>query len=291
VAAPDRRVVATTDVLLEGRHFRRDWSTAYDVGRKQLDHQVHVVNKQNEELRQFNRVVTHDLQEPLRKLSIFTNLLRNQEGEEEKKTLDKLASLYEKMHAIVSGLQQYVWLTETSMKPRKLPLNELLQASRTKLEKEHPEVSLKVEAEDLGSVEADEAQLLMLFYQILSNAIRFRKPGNNAIIRVNGSAVSRNQFRNIRDKYKYSDYLKVRFADEGIGFDSVFKDQTFELFKRLHPESGRGIGLSLAKKIMDNHNGEIDIDSRKGEGTTVTLLFPLIQPDPSAKENYVHPMK
>ncbi|MBD0284905.1 MAG: histidine kinase, partial [Flavisolibacter sp.] len=68
---------------------------------------------------------------------------------------------------------------------------------------------------------------------------------------------------------------RLQIKDNGIGFDAGYKDQVFELFKRLHPESGRGIGLALCKKIIENHNGDITIDSQEGEGTTVTILLPV----------------
>jgi signal transduction histidine kinase len=84
-----------------------------------------------------------------------------------------------------------------------------------------------------------------------------------------------NKFRNIKEKYDYQEFLKLQLVDNGIGFNPIFKDQVFELFKRLHHSSGQGIGLSLSKKIVENHHGTITIDSKIGEGTTVTVLMPM----------------
>lgn len=105
---------------------------------EQLDQQMNLVNKQNEELRQFNRVVTHDLQEPLRKLSVFTDMmLRNKEKENHIPLVEKLKRVSEQMRSIISGLQQYVWLTEAPNKLTAVNLNKLLLIVQQQLAKDH----------------------------------------------------------------------------------------------------------------------------------------------------------
>ena len=246
---------------------------------EQLDRQMVLVNRQNEELRQFNRVVTHDLQEPLRKLSIFTHMIIEDEG---KKSLDllveKLTGVAGQMGAIVSGLQQYVWLTESPLQPAVVDLNQLLNAVQRQLEREFSPVRLVLEKEGvLPPVIADPGQMELLLYHLLSNAIRFRKPGQEPAVVISATILELNQFRNMAGKYKYRDFLKLEITDRGEGFDAYYKEQVLELFKRLHPESGRGVGLALCKKVAESHGGTIAIDSRPGEGTTVTVLLPAEQ--------------
>jgi sigma-B regulation protein RsbU (phosphoserine phosphatase) len=244
---------------------------------EQLDQQVHLVAKQNEELRQFNRVATHDLQEPIRKLFLFVNMLDSNASEQDKAIAAKIRRVSEQMRSVVSGLQQYIWLAESTDTFTNIDLNELINAAVDRLRTEFPDVGLEVKTEDIPSMQADGEQMQMLFYHLLSNVIRFRKPGSPAQAYIAGTSLMKNQFRNVRDKYKYSEAVKLVVSDKGIGFTSDYKEQVFELFKRFHAESGPGVGLALCKRIVENHGGTIDIQSRKDDGAAVTIILPVQQ--------------
>ncbi|HVK97865.1 MAG TPA: ATP-binding protein [Flavisolibacter sp.] len=255
---------------------------------EELDQQIVLVNKQNTELRQFNRVVTHDLQEPLRKLSVFANmLLDNRSVNAVEGIVEKLIRVSEHMRSVVSGLQQYVWLTESPIESVELDLNKVLLIVQHQLKKDFPTIDLVIEIDDLPRITADKEQVQVLFYQLLSNAIKFRKEGNSVTIQITADNLLLNQFRNISGKYKYADFLRLKIRDNGIGFSSEYKELVFELFKRLHVKSGLGIGLSLCKKIVDNHYGNISISSQEGVGTTVTILLPLKGAAVSKTENTI----
>jgi sigma-B regulation protein RsbU (phosphoserine phosphatase) len=242
-----------------------------------LDEKINLINNQNEELMQFNRVVSHDLQEPLRKLSIFsTMLLEENDRAQQNNVVKKLMSVTDQMATIISGLQQYVWLTETPPKMIEVHLDKLLLVVKQQIVKEFPGLNLIIETENLTSLSADWEQMKLLFYHLLSNAIRFRKKEHEVYVRISGSIVMLNQFRNIRNKYKYTEFVKLNILDDGIGFNSEYKEQVFKLFKRLHATSGRGIGLSLCKKIVESHAGTITIESQESEGTTVSIFFPIL---------------
>jgi sigma-B regulation protein RsbU (phosphoserine phosphatase) len=242
---------------------------------EQLDEKIQTINEQHAELKQFSRVVTHDLQEPLRKLSFFSSMLLNgKEYIDETRIIEKLINVSERMRSIVSGLQQYIWLTEVEPKFTSVDLNELLETVRQQLAIEYPNLTLMIEAERLTTVKADAEQMQLLLKELVSNSIRYRK--NDVVhIRIVMNRIMLNKFRNIKEKYDYQEFLKLQLVDNGIGFNPIFKDQVFELFKRLHHSSGQGIGLSLSKKIVENHHGTITIDSKIGEGTTVTVLMPM----------------
>lgn len=242
---------------------------------EQLDHQVSLVNRQNTELRQFNRVVTHDLQEPIRKLFIFTSrILEHKDEKASANTLNKIIAVSEQMRSIVSALQQYVWLIDTPVNLTRLNLEKLLPIVKQDLEEENPGVDISIEVEELLPVQADQEQMKFLLHEILSNAVRFRKPANRVNIRVASKSLLLNKFKTMPGKYRYTPYVKLDISDEGTGFDPVYKQQVFELFKKLHPVSGRGVGLSLCKKIVENHKGDITIDSKKETGTTVSIWLP-----------------
>jgi phosphoserine phosphatase RsbU/P len=243
---------------------------------EQLDQQIELVNNQNVELRQFNRVITHDLQEPLRKLSFFHSMLVEGRAEfAQKEIVNKLIYVSEQMRAIVSGLQQYIWLTESAINVTTVELPSVLADVEQLLLNENPQVELIIKKDPLILINGDKEQIKVLLYQLLSNVVRFRKVENKAYVNISSKTLMLNKFKNLRDKYSYKKYLQLQIEDEGIGFDPLYKDQLFELFKRLHPISGRGIGLALCKKIIENHQGTITIDSIKGVGTTTTITLPI----------------
>jgi sigma-B regulation protein RsbU (phosphoserine phosphatase) len=253
---------------------------------EQMDRQMDLITKQNEELRQFNRVVTHDLQEPVRKLLIFSDMMQ---GTTDAKTgmeaIERVRKVSQQMHAVLSGLQQYVWLTEASIHPTLAAIDALLPEVTQQLETEFPGVTLSITKEEIPPIEADQDQMQFLLHQLLSNAVQFRKQGDNVQIQILADTLLLNKFRKVEGKYAYKPFLKLQIRDKGIGFDPVYKEQVFGLFRRLHPESGRGIGLSLCRKIVENHHGTITIDTKKGEGTTVCITLPVQQEERGSDES------
>lgn len=248
-----------------------------------LEQQMQLTQKQNAELKQFSRVVTHDLQEPLRKMSIFASMLAADPFEhDQKKIVERMDKAMWQMRSTISGLQKYVWLNETPPQLQTLYSEQLLLPIVNRLKEEHPAVELDVQLEAPFQLEGDEEQMALLFYELLSNAIRYRQKEGKALVNITTNTVQLNTFRHVEGKYHYSDFLRIQIKDGGIGFDAVYQSQVFELFKRLHPQSGRGIGLSLCKRVAENHQGSIQIQSRVNEGTTVSLFLPMHQQDKEA---------
>jgi sigma-B regulation protein RsbU (phosphoserine phosphatase) len=185
------------------------------------------------------------------------------------------------MQAVLSGLQQYVWLTEASLHLTWVNLDALLPEVLQQLEAQFPGVRIVLTKEAMPPIEADHQQMHFLLHQILSNAVRFRKPGSDDVhIQLLADTLQLNKFRKVAGKYKYRPFLKLQVKDKGAGFDPEYKERVFELFRRLHPAGGPGIGLALCKKIVENHHGTITIDSKKEEGATVCITLPVQQEAP-----------
>lgn len=240
-----------------------------------LDRQMRLTRLQNEELRQFNRVATHDMLEPLRKLSMLSNMLiEDHERTDQKVLAKKMSRVTTQMAEILNGLQRYVWLNETPPRILSIDLLELIELVKEEVKTEYPLIDFAVHTGEPRKFAADPEQMRLLFYQLFTNAVRFRKD-NRVKVFISTEVLQLNQFRDVEGKYKYVDFLRVTLRDEGVGFDPEYKSQAFELFKKLHPQSGRGVGLSLCKKIIDNHNGIISIDGRRGEDCIVTFYIPL----------------
>jgi sigma-B regulation protein RsbU (phosphoserine phosphatase) len=243
---------------------------------EELDQQLGLVNRQNQELHQFSRVVTHDVQEPLRKLQVFVQmLLDDRKPDDVPKLLEKIGRVSTQLRDIVSGLQQFVWLSDAAPRIVEIDLQRVLRMQAQRAEQDFPGVQLSLNAPAAFSFPGDREQVEWLFYELLTNALRFRLNPTLAEVSVTAELVQQNHFRNVPGKYQYKDYLRLRLQDSGIGFDMQYAGQTFELFRKLHPQSGRGIGLALCRKIVEHHQGTIDISSIKDEGTTVTILLPL----------------
>jgi len=244
---------------------------------EELDRQIQLVYTQNEELKQFGRVVTHDMQEPLRKLSVFADLLQQHDRSETEtdRLMEKIGRITQQLKALLSGLQQYVWLTETPLVPSAVDLSRLLLEMQQQLADEHKDVQVRIEASTLQPLAADLKQMRLLFYEILSNAIRFRRETGKVYVAVSAETLHLNQFHSLEGKYKFVEFIRIQVKDQGIGLPQAYTGQVFELFKRFDAKSGRGIGLSLCKQVVNNHGGSITLESEPGEGTLVTIVLPL----------------
>ena len=243
---------------------------------EKLDRNISLVNQQNQELRQFNHLTTHSLQEPVRKLLFFSSQMLGTNNEIERTNAwQKISKATDDIHHKLQGLQQYVWLTNDKLKWEQVDLFDLVQSAKKQVEEQHPGISIMLESEVIPVIEAISEQMQFLLKELLLNTVRFRKPGNIVTVKIYASTLQLNKFRQLPGKYKYADYLKLQMQDEGIGFDDQYQEQAFELFRKLHLNSGHGIGLSLCKKIVENHNGFISLESQKDLRTTVIIYLPL----------------
>jgi sigma-B regulation protein RsbU (phosphoserine phosphatase) len=241
---------------------------------KQLDDNIHLVKKQNHELKQINHVVTHNLSEPVRKLLLYSQKLKDGSLPANlQNDVEKLSKASEQMRHVVSGLQQYVWLNDAIAEFNNTNLNDLLKKVQGQVEKDLG-ITLTVKSDQLPVIKGDNKQLELLFYHILANAAKFRKHQFPEVI-ISSSIIQQNTFKAMENKYKYEDFLKLQFKDQGLGFDPGFEEEAFELFKKFHLLPGLGLGLALCKKIVDNHLGYISADSKINEGTIITVVLPL----------------
>jgi sigma-B regulation protein RsbU (phosphoserine phosphatase) len=249
---------------------------------EQLERQIQLVQIQNHELQQFSHVVTHSLKEPLRKILMYTGKIVN---ETTAPSLLKLVKANEQMKAVVSGFQQYVWLNEKANDYTPVDLNALVQEIATQL-KQEVHLPLLLEHNSLPTIEGDREQLKMLLHHLLSNSVKFRR-GDSVQVKIEGTVIKRNRFRSVKNKYDYKDFVRLEIVDKGIGFDAMYADYIFELFRKFHQSEGLGLGLALCKKIVDNHRGHIEAQSELNEFTKMTVWLPLFQ---STKKQELSPL-
>lgn len=248
---------------------------------EQLEQQIQLIQIQNKELQQFSHVVTHNLKEPLRKILMYTGKLLN---EVIAPSLYKLVKANDQMKAVVSGLQQYIWLNEKSNQYNQVDLNIVVEEAIAQIKQEIETVQLFIQYHSLPVIEGDRDQLKMMIYHLLLNAVKFRKE-QTVEVTIDATIMKQNRFRSVENKYQYTDFVRIEILDKGIGFDPIYASQIFELFRKLHYSEGQGLGLALCRKIAENHNGSIEAESELNNFTKLTVWLPCLQYVPINKAN------
>jgi len=239
---------------------------------RERSHELERANKElgqsNKELEQFAFAASHDLQEPLRMVTSFTQLLTQRYlgklDVEADKIISQVTDGANRMSRMISGLLEYSTLQTQASQFRAVNLNEVLDNVLANLASSIRETGAIVTKDSLPPVRGDDRQLAFLFQHLLANAIKFRKETNAPRIHV-GS---------LPDKQPDWHFF-VR--DDGIGIDPKYFGKLFSVFRRLHGAKdypGTGIGLALCKKIVEQHRGQIWIESAPGKGSTFHFTIP-----------------
>jgi hypothetical protein len=252
---------------------------------KQLNLQLIQNNEQLkntvEELDRFAYVASHDLQEPLRKIMLFSNRVTVQYKDKLDKEIEiqlqKIVKASGRMQQLVNDLLKFSRHTHDLQGFEETNLELLLQEVLSDIEHEIILKNAKVEANGLPVVWGVPSQIRQLFQNIISNSLKFCKQDCSPEITIYSEKVKASELINSTATQLKSYYYKIYFKDNGIGFDPKYAKDIFVVFKRLHSYhefEGTGIGLSICKKIVDRHNGFIEADSKPGEGTTFIVTLP-----------------
>jgi len=244
-----------------------------------LEEKVKELNKSNHDLEQFAYIASHDLQEPLRKIRSFSELLEKNIGEKEKakKYLAKIDSSSERMATLIRDVLNYSRLSKAEIRFEDTDLQKILDNVKQDVELIIEEKQAIINSSALPVISGIPQQLHQLFYNLINNALKFstEKP----VISVTSRVLSETEMKNYPDLYASSEYIELQFRDNGIGFDQKHAKQIFTIFKRLNSKEtfeGTGIGLALCKKITDNHHGSISAESEIGKGTTFSVILPVL---------------
>lgn len=230
----------------------------------------------NNDLMQFASVASHDLQEPVRKINIFANLLHELEGgevsEKALKYLNKIISSSERMKILILDLLNYSRLSNSANSFVKISIADIIQQVLTDLELVIEEKKAIVTIGTLPELFVNPSQMRQVFYNLLFNSLKFSKPG--VVPEIGISSVIENDTANA----KGGTTIKIIVTDNGIGFNNKYAGNIFTLFERLNTKDayeGSGIGLSITKKIIEKHNGYISAESIEGKGSAFTITLPI----------------
>lgn len=242
--------------------------------KKQVASRTNELTRSNSDLMHFASVVSHDLREPLRKIKIFNNLLRNDieayVNEKSKKYLHKISQSAQRMENIIEGILTYSTLDKMLQFTETIDLNEVIENIKIDLELIIKEKDAILITSDLPQIEGAPILINQLLYNLIQNALKFSKEDQPPRVIITNNVIN----------IDGNDFVQIKIKDNGIGIDDKFAEKIFTAFERLHSKDqyeGNGLGLALCRKIAERHNGKITAVGEKDNGAEFTVTLPLKQ--------------
>lgn len=246
------------------------------VASQQLESTNYKLQQSNLDLMQFASVASHDLKEPLRKIQVFGNLLKDKTNDkldkQETVYLGKMINSSSRMQSLIDNILTLSRLSRIDTPYSECDLNEVISQIIDDLEISIKDKVVKFNVQKLPVIRGIPGQLHQLFQNLISNAIKFNK--GQPVIDIWEAPIT----ESLEEEFKVSGsgYRAIHIRDNGIGFDERFSQKIFGIFQRLDPTNypGTGIGLAIGKKIIDNHKGYIKASSKEAEGSLFTIILP-----------------
>ncbi len=251
---------------------------------RQYEHDLRLkieeLQRSNSELEQFAYAASHDLQEPLRKISAFVGRLRNKLGdeleEEAEDYMRRTLQAIDRMKSLIDALLLLSRVTRQGNVRESVPLNQIVQEVLEDLDAQVLEKQACIEMDELPVVDAVPVQMRQLFYNLLSNALKFTDSSRtpHIQIKVRPLPLEETQSQLLSPHFQWTE---ISVNDNGIGFEPQYKERIFQVFQRLNGRSeyeGTGIGLALCRKIVEFIGGTITAESQPGQGTRFVFYLP-----------------
>ncbi len=247
---------------------RRVEERTADLERANLD-----LVRSNESLEEFAYVASHDLREPLRKITVFCGILRDEAADtlsdQHRSILSRMFSAAERMDTLIESLLAYSRVSTSGRPFEDVDLTEVVYDVLSDLEVIITETNAEIDVGDLPVVKGDETQMRQLFQNLVSNSLKFRRPDRAPRIRLTTSS-------HRSDSHGQLEHV-IEISDNGIGFDQDLAENIFDPFHRLHTREefeGTGIGLAVCRRIVQRHGGSLTAFSAPGDGATFRIVLP-----------------
>ena len=232
----------------------------------------------NHELQQFAWVVSHDLNEPIRKIQIFIKIIKDLYLAKDDKAVDyvnRTIKSAERMQTLITDLLAYSRLS-SKVQPEKTDLNEVLQEVLSDFDYLIERKNATIKTNVLPTIDSIPSQLRQVFQNLIGNALKFSTNTENPLIEITSELIDTKDFEG--KPSPDGKYCRIIVKDNGIGFDEIYLDRIFIIFQSLNDRQsyeGTGIGLAIAKKIIEKHNGLITAKSQIGQGASFIMVLPL----------------
>ena len=247
---------------------------------RELERKITELKRSNKDLEDFAYVASHDMHEPLRKIFSFADRLQTRHSaslsEEANSYISRILSSTQNARSMIDGLMQFSRLSTKGHWFEKMSLNDVLAEVLTDLEIPIDETKAKIDVGALPEIDGIRTQIKQLFTNLISNALKFRKPDLTPQITIRSKKLARLEMDDFNLGLNKV-YYKITIQDNGIGFEEEYSEVVFQMFQRLNSKGdfpGSGIGLALCKKIAENHQGLIRASSKLGEGTLISVIIP-----------------
>ena len=236
----------------------------------------------NRDLDRFAFMASHDLQEPLRKINLFSERLDSEYGdkidEDGRRYINRIQNASSRLQSLIKDVLTFSKIPSDQSSFSKCDLNQLLAEVVSELESTIQEKNAVVKIEELPTLYVNPNLMRLLYFNLINNSLKYSKKDVAPLIRIYSEPATVNEKLNgVETKKKY---CRIFVSDNGIGFEQEFSEQIFDMFRRLHNHTeyeGTGIGLTLCKKIVEVHNGFISAKSALGEGATFIVSLPMIE--------------
>lgn len=248
----------------------------------ELERTVGELRRSNTNLEEFAYAASHDMKEPIRKIHFFSERLKHSLGDrmnsEEIRYFDRMESASKRMASLIDDLLTY---SEVSLRPRVYELvdmNQLIGLVLEDLDLEIEDKAAIITVDKLFTMQGHQRQLQQAFQNLLSNALKYNKPGIVPLINISyQQIIGKESGLKLTQEEQQKVFYSVSINDNGIGFEQAEAERIFNVFTRLHGNAeykGTGIGLSIVRKVIENHNGHIWASSQPGVGSTFHILLP-----------------
>ena len=273
---PVRFIGSVLDITAQMTALQKIEQTVEERTRElaQANENLHVINKElqrsNQNLEEFAHAASHDMKEPIRKIHFFTHQLREQLShhlnEAEIRSFSRIENATQRMGNLIDDLLLYSHVSQRPHDTEAVDLNEKVQRVLEDLELDIEEKKAVVHVGKLPRVQGYRRQLQQLFQNLISNSLKYSKAGEAPKIDITAKQVERSGML----------YHTIKVSDNGIGFEQQYAEKIFQMFSRLHGKaeySGTGVGLSIVKKVVENHDGFIEVESKPGVGSTFVIYL------------------
>jgi PAS domain S-box-containing protein len=269
-----RRKIEESEAELQKRVIERT---------RELALAIEELERSNQNLEQFAYAASHDMKEPIRKIHFFSDRLQstftNDLTADQIKYFERLKTSANRMATLVDDLLMYSHISRGANLDEKVDLNELATTVLEDLELEREEKKATITIGHLPIINGHKRQLQQLFQNLISNSLKYAKINEDPKITIECSVVRATEIPlSVSEDHEHKQFYLIKFIDEGIGFEQLNADRIFNVFIRLHGNAeyrGTGVGLSIARKVVENHHGIIEAESTPGVGATFKVYLPV----------------